>query len=136
MMISEMPPKSKLKLPPIDLGKETLGERLARLRKERGYTQVELAEKIGTIQVIVSNYERDRLRMHAEMVARFAKALDVTADVLLGLQKDRARKNGNGRPPKIPRRILRRVEQIEGLPSHHQRALLKTIDTFLKGAQA
>jgi transcriptional regulator with XRE-family HTH domain len=136
MMISKMPPKSKLKLPPIDLGKETLGERLTRLRKERGYTQVELAEKIGTIQVIVSNYERDRLRMHAEMVARFAKALDVSADILLGLQKNGNRKNSNGRPRKIPRRILRRVEQIEGLSSQHQRALLKTIDTFLKGAQA
>jgi DNA-binding XRE family transcriptional regulator len=40
-------------------GQETLGRRIARLRKERGYTQVELAEKIGIIQVLISDYERE-----------------------------------------------------------------------------
>lgn len=42
-----MPRKSSLKLPALDLGEETVGERIARLRKERGYTQIELAERIG-----------------------------------------------------------------------------------------
>jgi transcriptional regulator with XRE-family HTH domain len=119
-----------LKLPPIDLGPETLGQRLARLRKERGYTQVELAERIGIIQEIVSNYERDRLRMHAEMVARFAAALDVSADALLGLKPERT----NGRPAKLSRRVLRRLDQIQRLPAHQQKVLLTTIDTFLRGA--
>ena len=40
-----MPRKSRLKLPPLDLGKETFGQRLTRLRKERGYTQVTLAKQ-------------------------------------------------------------------------------------------
>ena len=35
---------------------------------------------------------------------------------------------------KMPRtKILRRLKQIEALPSHQQRILFKTIDTFLKG---
>jgi len=123
-----MPPRSRLKLPPLNLGHESLGERLTRLRKDRGYTQVELAEKIGTIQEIVSNYERDRLRMHAEMVARFAQALGVSADALLGLK----RINSPGRSQKLPKRVVRRVEQIARLPSQDQRALLKTIDAFLR----
>jgi transcriptional regulator with XRE-family HTH domain len=127
-----MPPRSRLKLPPLDLGRETLGQRVARLRKDRGYTQVELAEKIGIIQEIVSNYERDRLRMHAEMVARFATALGVTADELLGLKESRT----NGGVGKIPRRVLRRVELIGGLPMSDQRALLNTIDKFVKAGHA
>jgi len=45
-----MPRVSKFKLAPLQLGKETLGERIARLRKEKGYTQVELAQKIGINQ--------------------------------------------------------------------------------------
>jgi len=114
----------------MDLGPESFGLRLARLRKERGYTQVELAAKIGIIQDIVSNYERDRLRMHAEMIARFAQALDVTTDVLIGLHEPRTRRA----PGKHSRRVLRRLEQIERLPSHDQRALLRTIDGFLKGS--
>ena len=35
-----------LKLPPLDLGHETIGRRLARVRKERGVTQVELAYEL------------------------------------------------------------------------------------------
>ena len=80
-----MPRKSKLTLPPLDLGEESLGQRFARIRKEKGYTQVELADKMGIIQGLVSDYERDKLRPHAEMVIRFAQALDVSADDLLGL---------------------------------------------------
>jgi transcriptional regulator with XRE-family HTH domain len=99
-----MPPRSRLKLPPLDLGTETLGRRVARLRKDRGYTQVELAEKIGIIQELV----------------------------LLGLKEVRA----NGGVGKIPRRVLRRVELIGGLPMRDQRALLNTIDKFVKAGHA
>ena len=81
-----MPQVSKYKLPPLKLGKETLGQRIARLRKERGYTQIELAKKIGITQVLVSDYERERLRPHYEMIIRFALALGVTTDELLGLK--------------------------------------------------
>ncbi|MCP3921720.1 MAG: helix-turn-helix transcriptional regulator, partial [Desulfobacterales bacterium] len=69
-----MPQKSKYKLktPP---SQEPLGERLARLRKEQGHTQIELAEKIGITQVLVSNYERNRLRPNYDMIISFAQAL-------------------------------------------------------------
>ena len=110
---------------------ETVGQRLARLRKERGWTQVELAERIGIIQSLISDYERDRLRMNPDMVLRFAAALEITTDELL-------QPNG-GKPPLRHRpslRVLRRLEKIEKLPPHQQSTLLKTIDTFLKGAVA
>ena len=123
-----MPRKSRLNLPPLDLGEETLGQRLGRLRKERGYTQQELAQRIGTIQALVSDYERGKLRLNAEMLARFALALEVTADELLGLVQ--TPKNGT----KPSRKVLRRLEKIEQLPPAQQTTLLRTIDTFLKGA--
>jgi transcriptional regulator with XRE-family HTH domain len=52
--------------------------------KERGFTQVELAEKIGVIQSIVSALERDERKLSAEMAVRFAHALGVSFDELLG----------------------------------------------------
>jgi DNA-binding XRE family transcriptional regulator len=48
-----MPRKSKLKLPALRLGEVSVGQRIARIRKERGYTQNELAERIGSIQALV-----------------------------------------------------------------------------------
>jgi transcriptional regulator with XRE-family HTH domain len=122
-----MPQVSKLNLPPVDFGGETLGQRLARLRKERGYTQVQLAEKIGIIQSIVSAIERDVLKLSAEMAIRFAQALEVSLDELLNPS---VRKPHNGKKPS--RKVLRRLEQIEALPPSQQVALLRTIDAVIK----
>ena len=123
-----MPRVSRLTLPPLEGSDEPLHQRIARLRKERGYTQTELAERIGIIQALVSDYERGKLRLSAETALRFATALEVTADELLQPKRKR--------PPRLAptRKVLRRLEKIEALPSHQQSALLKTIDTFLKGA--
>jgi len=124
-----MPRKSRLEMPPLDLGNETLGQRLARLRKERGFTQIELAEKMGLIQGLISDYELDKLRPHPEMIVRFAMALEVTTDEILGLKSAK----GNGTRPSL--KVLRRLNKIEALPASQQQTLLKTIDTFIKAAQ-
>jgi len=119
---------SRLKLKPIPQGGESLGQRLARLRKERGFTQKELAEKTGLIQALVSDYECDKLRLNADMILRIAAALEISTDELL-------QPGGSKRPARKPsRRVLRRLEQIEALPSSQQTVLLKTIDTFLENA--
>ena len=122
-----MPRASRLKLDPIDLGGETIGQRLARLRKERGFTQVELAEKTGLVQTLVTDYECDRLRLSAEMAIRFAQGLGVTMDDLLQPQGSKATR-------KPSRKVLRRLELIESLPDRQQETLLRTIDTFLEAA--
>ena len=107
---------------------ESFGQRLARIRKERGLTQVELAEKVGTIQAVISAHERDKVRLHADLLAKVAKTLRVSADDLLGL-------NGNGDIDERPSlKFLRRIQKIESLPDHQQRALIQTIDNYLKGA--
>ena len=122
-----MPRVSRLQLPPLDPGGETIGDRVARLRKERGFTQAELAEKVGIIQTIVSAIETGALKLSAEMAVRVAVALEVSTDDLLMPAKKRRR-------PALPsRKVLRRVEQIETLPAHHQQTVLKSIDMMLTG---
>jgi transcriptional regulator with XRE-family HTH domain len=127
--IGDMPKKSRPA--PAATTDETLGQRLARIRKERGVTQVELARRTGLIQVVVSDYERGRLRLPAEVAVRFAEALGVTTDELLRSpgKDSRAR---SARQPSL--RLARRMEQIESLPLYQQRALLTTIDTFIAAA--
>ncbi len=126
-----MPKKSKLA--PTDAQKETLGLRLAQVRKERGLTQVELAERTGLIQVVVSDYERGRLRLPADMALRFAEVLGVTVDELLQPRK-KSRVAKTAKQPSL--KLVRRMEQIENLPIYQQRALLTTIDTFIAAAEA
>jgi transcriptional regulator with XRE-family HTH domain len=126
-----MPTKSKLKLKPVDMGDESLGQRLARLRRERGLTQKQIAERTGLIQELVSNYETDKLRLNADMILRFAEVFEVSADELLRGSKSTITAK---KQPSI--KLVRRMEQIEALPLYEQRALLTTIDKFLAAAQS
>lgn len=107
---------------------ESIGGRLSRLRRERGITQVELAEILGVAQPMVSGYERGSLRLHGELIVELTKILDVTADQLLGLKET---KNGTVKN----RRLLRKLQQLELLPRRDQQALLRTIEAFLRKAQ-
>jgi transcriptional regulator with XRE-family HTH domain len=107
-----------------------LGQRIAGLRKERGYTQVELAEKMDIIQTIISDYERGKLRPHPEMLAKLATVLQVSADQILGLTPPQ--KNSST----VNRRFLRRLHLVDKLPLRDQEALLRTIDAFLEARKA
>ena len=124
-----MPRVSRLKLPPVNIGPETIGQRLARIRKQKGYTQKALAQKIGLIQALISAYEREKIRLNADMLIRFSKALDVSADEILGLQR-----NG-GQSTNVSLRMMQRVNKIESLPSAQQKTILRTIDLMLQAAE-
>jgi transcriptional regulator with XRE-family HTH domain len=117
-----------LKLPPLKLSDESLGKRVARLRKERGITQVELAKRIGIIQSMVSAYEHDNLRLSAEMAMRFALALGISVEELLST------KNSPHPFRKPSRKVMRRMEQIEKLPPRKQEFVLQALDSLLRGA--
>ena len=112
---------------PVD--EKTIARRLKEIRKRRGKTQAELAGILGVDQTLVSAYERGVVRVHGAIVAAFAKALRISADEILGLkdmQKDGIFSD---------RRFIRRLEKIEKLPKRAKQALLKTIDTYLVGAE-
>lgn len=104
---------------------ESIGERLARLRRERGLTQIELAERLGIGQPIISDYERGELRLHGQVIVELTKILGVSADEILGLE--RTRTNGSVKN----RRLMRRLQELDGLPRRDQQAILRTLDAFL-----
>ena len=65
----------------------TLGERLSAVRERRGLTQAEVAQRAHLPQQAISRLECvDRTHVRSDVLARLAIALDVSADVLLGLR--------------------------------------------------
>lgn len=120
-----MPRKLKNELPPLNLGEETVGQRIARIRKQKGITQQQLADKIGITQTLISDYETGRVRLFDEMVIRIALALTVSTDTLLGLKRE---KNQN---QKHSLRIFKRINRIEKLSPTKQKSLFQIIDGFL-----
>lgn len=111
-------------------GIETIAQRLARLRRERGITQQEMAERLGISQPIVSDYERGELRLHGELIVKLATILGVSTDEILGREQRKA----NGAAVKN-RRLLHRIQEIDRLPKRDQQALLRTIDAFLRSPE-
>ncbi len=62
-----------------------IGERLQELRKDRGMSQMELAQKLHVSFHTVSSYERDRSMPSDEIKLKIARLFDVSLDFLRGL---------------------------------------------------
>jgi len=104
-----------------------IGRKLREIRLSRGMTQTELAEELGINQSLISEYEKGSVRLHAPLVAGFAKALHVSADEILSLKA--VRTNGTHKN----RRFVRRLRHIEQLPPTQQDTVLKLLDGGLQG---
>lgn len=61
---------------------------IAELRARKGkMSQRELAEKIGTTQTSISNWEKNPLSMNAENIVKMAIFFGVSSDEILGIDK-------------------------------------------------
>ena len=60
-----------------------LADEVLMLRKQRGLTQKELAEKVGTTQAVVSRLENASVKPSLETILKIAQALDAAVDVRL-----------------------------------------------------
>ena len=63
--------------------KETLGQRIARLRKEKKFTQDDLAKKFNVTTQAISKWENDLSAPDISILKELANTLGVTIDYLL-----------------------------------------------------
>ncbi|PGZ24379.1 hypothetical protein COE50_28600 [Bacillus anthracis] len=61
-----------------------IASRLKEARKNKKWTQEELAKKVGTKKATISNYENEYSTPSNHMLMNLADALDVTSDYLIG----------------------------------------------------
>ena len=61
----------------------SIGRRIAQARADKGYSQAMLAEKANISVSHLSNIERGRKSLSAEVLLRIAEALQVSADSIL-----------------------------------------------------
>ena len=63
--------------------KNTLGTKIAALRKQRGVTQLELAQRLGVTDKAVSKWERDLACPDIHSLPRLAQVLEITVEELI-----------------------------------------------------
>lgn len=63
----------------------SLGENIARKRKDLGWTQKEFADKVGVHKAHVTRIENDRLRPNPSTLERIASVFEVSVDELFGV---------------------------------------------------
>ena len=106
--------------------KESIGERLARLRSERGYSQRDLARETGISHRMIAYYEKQTQYPPTHVLPVFAKALGVSLDQLFGM--DKIKKDTNDKDM----RLWRRFSQIEKLNVKEKRQVIQLLDTFIE----
>jgi len=120
--------------------KDSFGQRLMAIRKERDMTQVQLAKAAHVTQRAISYYETDGGFPPGPVVAQLAQALKVTADELLGIQSMPREASQFERVASDPekQRLWKRFQRITLLPERDQKAVIRLINslTGTTGAEA
>ena len=119
----------KLRLSPEDrefFGK--LGARIAAFRKERGWTQVQLAAVLGCSQPHYAQFEKGLRRIPVSELTILANAFGLSLDELVGAKA----KPGKRGPAPL---LQRQVERIAKLPRSKQRFVTEMIELALQRAQ-
>lgn len=114
-----------LRKKPSATSSEPFGERLARLRREAGYSQRQLAAQLDISQRMVAYYEKQTDRPPADLLPLLSEVLGLSTDQLLGVRAAKPEKRSSNQ------RLWRRFKLIEKLPAAERRHLLGVIDAVL-----
>lgn len=103
----------------------SFGMNLKKLRKAKGLTQAEVAQKIGVTQSAYAHYENGIRKLEADRIPTLAKALGVQLVELYGGEAAK----GKEAAPKVHRnkRGAKVQELFDKLPAAEQRIVLKQI---------
>lgn len=93
-------------------------------RKKKGYSQDELAKKVGTISFTIGRYERNEIKPSIDIAVKIADALEVSLDYLTGKTDI-----------ELDNSIIARVVEIQNLPDDDKAHILYTLDGLLQNVR-
>ncbi len=100
--------------------------KLKELRKSKGWSQGQLAQKIDADLQRISKYERGVIWPTMELMVKIAKVFEVSIDFLI-------RDDQNTAVTKIKnQKLLHQLEAINNLPKEDQETVVSFLDAFIK----
>jgi len=107
---------------------ETFSKRIEEVRNIKGWSQADLAKKLGTSAPVIGRYERAVTAPSIEVSRKIADALDVTLDYMtdpdseLDAVKDQE--------------MLNRLNQLGALPSEDRIRIIELVDALIRDSKA
>jgi transcriptional regulator with XRE-family HTH domain len=106
--------------PPVPAG---FAARLKALRRQRGWSQKELGEKVDLHHTHISRYENGTSRPTGDALQRLAEVLDVPAEYLMG---------GEAAEDRLQHaELLKRFQKAVRLPAEDQAMILHLLDALI-----
>ena len=89
-----------------------LGKRILELRTAFGWSQVQLAQKLGVSKQTVSNWENENIQPSIEMLVRLTKLFHTSSDYMLGLSETQTM-NVDGLPVSFVAHLTQIIEDYK-----------------------
>lgn len=100
----------------------SIGERITQLRKQKNWSQDELAKQIDSSRVMIGKYERGDNLPSIEVIVKLAKAFEVSADFLLG----------EGQNASYDKEMIKRLDEVENLPTQEKQRIFDYMDLIIR----
>jgi transcriptional regulator with XRE-family HTH domain len=102
----------------------SFSKRLLAIRKEKGLSQSELADKVDSTSITIGRYERDEVKPSVEVAAKIAAVLGTSLDYLAGLTDNL-----------VDAATLNKILDIHTLQEDDRKLIMATIDALLRDAK-
>lgn len=104
------------------------GQKLFKLRKDKGWSQPELAKRIGTSGAIIGRYERGEMTPSIDVARKLAGTFHVTVDFLV---------TGSSLPSSLGNReMLDRWEALDQINNEDRDRILFLVDGLIRDSRA
>ncbi len=104
-----------------------LGNRILTLRKEKSWSQSELAKMVGVTYAQIGRYETKGAQPSAEVLKKIADALGTTTDFLMYGNKDE-----KARAALSDTELLQQFKEVEKMDIEDKKTIKNIIDAFIK----
>jgi transcriptional regulator with XRE-family HTH domain len=104
-----------------DIKRTAIGTQIVSFRRQKGYSQSDLARKTGLSKRMISFYERECETIPVNKLQKIATALSVGLDELTNAKPNKTNLT-------IKKSFLKRLEKAKSLPPEKQKVVLDIID--------
>jgi len=108
-----------------------LGKRIQDLRKQAGFTQAQLAEKIDVSHTQLTRYESKDVQPPADVLERLANIFDTSIDYIV-----RGNKSEHVENTLKDAELIKEFKKLDLLPEDEKKTILKVVSSLIRDFNA